>query len=108
MLSVSDYYINWDEKKLSADFDAAMLNIVLPALRQAIDQAAAEVAKGGENTPLARSLAAEILIRDLAEYLALSSFEDCDLMLRPAMLADESFARWWFQVNEGEGESCKA
>jgi len=80
--------------------DLVTASKVVPVVRAAILEAANEVAQqfGESVSPYAKEVAAEMIIKSLAEFLSLGSFDDEDCA-RPVMLNQE-FALWWFGLTD--------
>lgn len=94
---VRPQHLDWlhrDEDELLAALHKTMLEKVVPALRETINAAAADVAGQFENTIWARDFSAEILIRLVAEYVTLSDTAELEL-IRPHQLSDD-YAREFF------------
>ena len=89
-------------RKVEDAVDQTLASDVIPQLRTLIEAAAKTVTSrpGFENSPYARDVAAERLIKELAGFLALTSFDDVETA-RLSMLRDEC-ANWWCGLEGAE------
>lgn len=96
------YFIHYKRAEVDDAIDHAVAIDILPTLRSLIREAAERIGTqpGFEQSPYAQELAAELIIKELAGFLALTSFDDRDTA-RPSML-ETPFINWWFGLDKPE------
>lgn len=89
--------IDYDSDRLSKRVDDAMLAIVIPALREAVDKAARQLTSASaSDNPFAHYAAGDLVIKALVDLLTLSDSEELE-RLSPAMLADSAYTDYWIR-----------